>query len=102
MFHPQGATGEKPAGDYRMRDVPFTYKIDGQDGLRFWGKVSTDVVKNERLIGSLSHNGKTIYMAGKVGLLDGEVIDANTIEMCYRHVDATSALVNCKIMKRQQ
>jgi hypothetical protein len=100
MFHPQGAAGEKPAGAYRMRDVPFTYKIVGQDGLRFWGTVSTDVVKDERLIGSLSHNGKTIYMAGKVGLLDGEVIDANTIEMCYRHVDATSALVNCKVMKR--
>lgn len=39
-------------------------------------------------------------MAGKAGILDGVVVDANTIEMWYHHANAMSALVNCNQMKR--
>jgi hypothetical protein len=99
-YHPPGATGTKPSGSYRLREVTYTYKIDGQDGKRFWGTVSSDAVANERLIGSLSYDGKWIYMVGREGYLDGQVIDNDTIQMCYRHVNATSAIVGCNQMKR--
>jgi hypothetical protein len=99
-YHPPGATGTQPSGNYRLRAVTYTYKIDGQDGKRFWGSVSSDAVANERLIGSLSNDGKWIYMAGREGFLDGQVVDADTIQMCYRHVTATSAIVGCNEMKR--
>ncbi len=39
-------------------------------------------------------------MVSKEGYLDGQVVDADTIEMCYRHVNATSAVVGCNLMKR--
>jgi hypothetical protein len=99
-LHPQDAPGGRPAGPYRLREANWTYKIDGQDGRRFWGTVSSDVASNERLIGSLSRDGKWIYMAGKAGILDGTIVDQDTIEMCYRHANAASALVNCNEMKR--
>lgn len=101
-LHPAEAGNAKPAATYRLREATYTYQINGQDGRRFWGTVSSDVAVNERLIGSLSFDGKTIYMAGKEGILDGVIIDANAIEMCYRHVNATSAIVNCNHLERQK
>ena len=91
----------KPAATYRLRHQTFTYKIEGQDGRRFWGSISSEHV-TERLIGSLSANGKAVYMAGLQGLLDGEVIDADTIQMCYREALPNLAVVGCNEMKRQK
>ena len=99
-YHPPGAAGTKPSGNYRLRAVTYTYKIDGQDGKRFWGTVSSDAVANERLIGSLSNDGRWIYMVGKDGFLDGQIVDPDTIQMCYRQVNTASAIVGCNEMKR--
>jgi hypothetical protein len=98
--HPPGAPS-KPAGNYRLRTTAFTYQIDGQDGKRFWGTISSDLGP-QRLIGSLSADGKWIYIAGRDGILDGQPLDANTIDMCYRQVSANSAVISCYEMKRQK
>ena len=90
----------KSPGSFQLRTATYTYKFEGQDGKRFWGTASSDLVTNERLIGSLSNDGKWIYMAGQDGLLDGQIVDADIIEMCYRHANATSAVVGCNRMKR--
>jgi hypothetical protein len=99
-YHPPGAAGTKPTGNYRLRAVTYTYTIDGQDGRRFWGSVSSDSVANERLIGSFAVDGKSIYMVGREGFLDGHVVDSDTIQMCYRQITASSAIVGCNEMKR--
>lgn len=95
----EGIVAESSA-KFRLRTGTYTYKIEGQDGKRFWGTASSDLVTDERLIGSLSNDGKWIYMAGQDGILDGQIVDADTIEMCYRHANATSAVVGCNRMKR--
>ncbi len=100
IHHPPSAAA-KPAANYRLRVQTYTYKIDGQDGRRFWGTVSGEFA-SERLVGSFSANGKWVYMAGQQGLLDGEVIDADTIQMCYREASAALAVVACNEMKRQK
>jgi hypothetical protein len=91
----------KPAATFRLRHQTFTYRIEGQDGRRFWGSIASEHV-TERLIGSLSANGKAVYMAGRQGLLDGEVVDADTIQMCYREALPDLAVVGCNEMKRQK
>lgn len=48
---------------------------------------------SNRLIGSLSMDGKWIYMAGSQGYVDAQIVDADTIEVCYRHANAISAVV---------
>lgn len=101
-LHPGGSSGVRSAGKYKLREAPWVYDIVGQDGRRFWGTVSSDVAKDERLIGSLSFDGKWIYMAGTAGILDGVIVDQDTIEMCYRHANQSSALVSCNRMKRQK
>jgi hypothetical protein len=93
-------TDAKPLAGFQLRSASYTYRIEGQDGKRFWGTASSDLVANERLVGSLSNDGKWIYMAGQDGILDGQIVDADTIEMCYRHANATSAVVGCNRMKR--
>ena len=99
--HPQGATA-KPAGEYRLRQLNVIYRFDGQDGRRFWGTMISEHQANIRMIGSMSVDGKWIYMVGKDGYVDGQVIDADTIEACYRHAHADSAVVACNLMKREK
>jgi hypothetical protein len=99
--HPPGAQ-TTAAGPYRLHTQKFTYKFDGQDGRQFWGTMSSESRANIRMLGALSANGKSIYMVSKEGYLDGEIIDADTIEMCYRHALPDSAVIGCNIMKRQK
>ena len=101
MHHPPG-TPAKAAGKYRLRTQAYVYKIDGQDGKRFWGTASGENIANERLVGTLSMDGKWIYMAAAEGILDGVVVDADTIQMCYRQVTPAVAVVACNEMKRQK
>ena len=77
---PASAQGS-PAGTYRLTRGNVTYKVEGQDGRRFWGTISSDQSgAATRLIGSLSVDGKWIYMVGVIGYVDAQVIDADTIE----------------------
>jgi len=98
----QPASAQKgSAGPYRLTDLSVTYKVEGQEGQRFWGTMSSDNFTN-RLIGSQSMDGKRLYMVGAQGTIDAQPIDADTIEVCYRHANATSATVGCNVMKRQK
>lgn len=99
--HPPDAKGQ-PAGRYRLRQQQITYKIEGQDGRRFWGTMSSEHQANTRLLGTLSHDGKTIYLVSKEGYLDGQIIDGDTIETCYRHAVPESAVIGCNLMKREK
>jgi hypothetical protein len=102
QHHPApGAAGTKPAGKFRLSEQPFTVVIDGQDGRRFWGTTAS-ATKTERLIGSLSVDGKTIVMVDDDGMLDGTVVNADRIEVCYRHVNTSSAVVACAPVTRKK
>ena len=101
FHHPPGVQ-TTPAGPYRLNRQKFTYKFDGQDGRNFWGTMSSEQLAGVRMLGALSIDGKTIYMVSKEGHLDGQVIDGDTIEMCYRHANERSAVIGCNVMKRQK
>lgn len=94
--------GIDATGKIQLGAATYTYRIEGQDGKRFWGTASSERGTTERLVGSLSNDGKWIYMAGQDGILDGQFVDADTFEMCYRHANATSAVVGCNRMVRQK
>jgi hypothetical protein len=98
--HPADAPS-RPAGPYRLRDFPFTYRIDGQDGRRFWG-VGTSGNQSERIIGLVSADGQRIYIVDTDGYFDGVVMNTNTLEICYRQAGATSAVVACDVVTRQK
>jgi len=102
LHHPPGAPSTTARGAYRLRSHTITYRIDGQEGRRFWGTMASPERAGIRLIGSFSIDNQWIYMVSHEGYLDGTVIDANTIEMCYRHADPQTAVIGCNIMKRQK
>jgi hypothetical protein len=99
--HYPADAASRPAGPYRLRDVPFTYRIDGQDGRRFWGAVSSGS-QSERIIGMVSTDGQRIYIVGAEGYFDGVVMNTNTLEFCYRQAGAASAVVACDVVTRQK
>jgi hypothetical protein len=98
--HPPTGAGVKPAAKYRLSDQTFTMTIEGQDGRRFWGTMASSN-KTERLIGSLSVDGKFVYMVDDDGYIDGTVVNATTLDICYRHVRPDSAVVGCELMQRK-
>jgi len=102
QHHPApGQPGTKPAGKFRLSEQLFTHVIEGQSGRRFWGTTSS-ASKTERIIGSLSVDGKTIHMVDDDGFLDGTVVNADTFDVCYRHITASSAVVACTRMLRKK
>ena len=98
--HPTNEPGEI-VGEYRLREVEFTYRIDGQDGARFWGSL-TSRYRTERLMGSIAADGKRVYMVDQDGFIDGVFIDPDTLDVCYREIKPASAVVSCNIVRRNK
>ncbi len=98
--HPRTAEA-RPAGTYRLRRQEYTYRIEGQDGRRFWGAIQAGQA-NIPMLGSLSSDGKWIYIASRDGLIDGMVTGDDTIELCYRNVTPATMMVGCADLQRQK
>lgn len=94
--------GSSGAGSrFKLHQRPFTYVFEGQAGRRFWGTVSSPG-GTERVIGSLSVDGKAIHMVDDDGIIDGTVVNADTLDLCYRHVSKESAVVACLRLSRSK
>ena len=96
--HPAGDAA-KPAGNARLREVTFTYKIDGQDGGRFWGTVASRYA-TESVIGVIAADRKRVYIVTEFGFVDGVITDNDTIDICYRELKPSDAVVACNVIKR--
>ncbi|CAN5334922.1 hypothetical protein BH10PSE6_BH10PSE6_23900 [soil metagenome] len=94
QHHPSNEPS-KPADNHRLTELEYTVIITGQDGRRFWGTGNSKYRKGDRIIGSLSTDGKQIHWVGDEGYSDGTIMDSDTFDACYRHVNDKSALVTC-------
>jgi len=99
--HPPGAAA-KVAGQHRLRQQTFVFVIEGQDGNRFWGTMASDYAVRQPIIGSLSPDGKWVYMASASGLVDGTVVDNDTLSVCYRQGGSPTFMVACSEWKRRK
>ena len=97
---PPGAAGIRPAGRFRLSQQQFTIEVLGQEGRRFWGTTASST-RRERIIGSLAADNRTLHMVDDDGMLDGAVVDNDTLEICYRHANKDSAVVACARMTRK-
>jgi hypothetical protein len=98
--HPRSAES-KPAGNFRLRSQEYSIRIEGQDGRRFWGAIQAGQA-NIPMLGSLSSDGKWIYIASRDGLIDGMVMGNDAIELCYRNVTPAAMMVGCADLQRQK
>ncbi len=62
--HPGGA-----ADAPRMREITFTFDIEGQDGGLLWGKSWSNPERKESFVATISSDGRTIIGADTEGTL---------------------------------
>jgi hypothetical protein len=92
--------GKVEQGKARYREVKFTFRITDQKDRRFFGILQSEH-HTETLIGVFANNQKQILMADSDGFMDATLIDAKTIDYCYRHITSGSTVVACSEMKRE-
>lgn len=95
--HHAAQTGNAPLLD----NVRFDFNFVGQDGRRFWGTVAGKG-SEEAIQGVIAYDGKTIVAQDSDGLLQGKIVDADTIEAIYSHTNPTSTVVAANRLKRQK
>jgi hypothetical protein len=85
----------KPA----LRSVPFTIVVDMQEGRRFSGTVTSEH-SSERIVGVISQSGM-VYWVDEDGYNHAQLLDDDTLEVCYLQVDKVVQVASCVDMKRQ-
>lgn len=71
-----------PPGKPLLDNVEFTWVIEGQDGHRFWGTLSS-VHGSEALTGVVGLDGKTLVARTSEGEIEGRLVDSDTVEIIY-------------------
>jgi len=94
--HPAAVKQETP----RYREIHFTLRITEQKDRRFSGTAESEHYR-ETVIGAFANNKKQVLMADSDGYFDATLIDANTMDYCYRHIAPGSTVVACSVMKRE-
>jgi hypothetical protein len=75
--------------------------ITKQEGRVVQGTFKT-AKTSEPFVGAFGHDGKTIYFADTDGFFDARIVDADTIEMVYRHATPKSAVVSVGTWTRKK
>jgi hypothetical protein len=74
---------EAPSGDKPLLDnVDFTYVVEGQDGHRFWGTLSSPNFE-EDMTGVVTNDGKGIVARSSEGEVRGTFTNADTLDIVY-------------------
>jgi hypothetical protein len=99
--HPGPHTVASPP---RVREVEFTFVVDGQDGRLAWGhSLSTVASTNEPFAWAISADNKSIIGADTDGHYQMTVMSPNRVEMCYAHSGLSpsgSIVATCYVMER--
>ena len=100
--HHPATVAAKPAGDNRLTEVPFTTRIEGQDGNRVWGTNSSPAATLP-VIGVISADGKQLRLIVKGrGIVEGAIVDPDTIEIFYTEDNNGIAVAATNTWKRQK
>lgn len=94
--HHAPQAGDKPLLD----NIEFTYVIDGQDGHRFWGTLSS-VHGTEMMTGVVGLDGKTVVARTSEGEIEGTLLDSDTIQLVYSG-GGPATVVAVNTMKRKK
>lgn len=99
--HPTTAPS-KPAGPHRLTELKFTIRIEGQDGPRFWGTLSSPT-RTEPVIGVISSDGKELRIVGQTsGIVEGTVVNPDTIEIFYTEHNGGVSVAATNVWTRQK
>jgi hypothetical protein len=92
-------TPANPTDQARMVTVPFTLKIDKQDGRRFSATLTSERA-SEALVGVISRTG-TIFLADDDGIDFATLLGPDRIEICHLKATTDSGVASCAEFARQ-
>lgn len=87
----------------RVREIPFTIEVEGQDGRLLWGKSWSNPAQKEPFAATIAADGKTILGADTDGSLTLTIAAPNQLEACYMHsgLSPTKSIVaSCGSLQR--
>lgn len=100
--HHPSSVASKPAGGNRLTELAFTTKIEGQDGNRVWGSLSSPAA-TDPVIGVISPDGKQLRLILKGrGVIEGTIVDPDTINIFYTEEHNGVAVAATNTWKRQK
>ncbi len=91
-----GSGDNKP----RLNTLEFTLTVEGQDGRRFWGTVASQRDR-EPILGVIGFDGKTLVAQDTDGMIQGTLVDRDTMELIYHHTGSSIVVAAVRI-KRQR
>jgi hypothetical protein len=96
--HPPSGADDAP----RVREITFTFDIEGQDGRLLWGKSWSNPERKEPFVATITWDEKTIIGADTDGTLSMR-IGGGGIDACYIHPATSptqSMVATCGAMQR--
>jgi hypothetical protein len=90
--HGHHADNRQAADKPFLTSREFTLNVEGQDGRRFWGMVTSNQAR-ERFIAVFRADGKSFLMVDEDGTLLAEAVGPNSFEACYTQTAPAKALV---------
>lgn len=101
--HPGPETLANPP---RIREITFTFEIQGSEGRMFWGQHwSSNPTLKEPFAAVIMADGKTIVGSDTDGSFRGNITDSNRMELCYTHTalsPSKSIVAGCGTAQRSR
>ncbi len=97
--HPPSGPADAP----RVREIVFTFEIEGQDGALLWGKSWSDPARKEPFVATVTADRRTIIGADTDGALTMRIGGRNRIDLCYTHAatgPSQSMVASCGALQR--
>ena len=93
---PPPAEGTKP----RLRKFEATMQVTGQEGVRFWGTLTSKAYK-EDVIATFTGEGERFIAVNSAGYFSGNVLASGSARYCYQQVEPTLHVAACGTMTRE-
>jgi hypothetical protein len=77
----------------------FRVSIERQEGAAFSGTWATEA-RTDPLVGVVSSDGRTLYLADDNGAMQGRLLDDGGLEVCRALVDSSRMLATCRTFRR--
>lgn len=97
--HPPGGPADAP----RVREIAFTFDIEGQDGRLLWGKSWSNPERKEPFVATITWDGRTIIGADNDGSLTMRIGGRGAMDLCYIHPATSpsqSMVASCGALQR--
>jgi hypothetical protein len=92
-----------PTDAPRIREIPFSVEIEGQDGRLLWGKSWSNPDRKEPFAAMIAPDGKTIIGSDMDGSLTISIAAPDQLDACYTHAGlgpSQSIVASCGVLQR--